>query len=313
LKYVNDLKMEELLAEYVRGGLVESKHFGHLMALSSDGEEVLVKGDRNALIYPRSAFKSIQASAMVRNGLVQEIRHLALICASHSGTKAQQEGARSILQSAGLTESDLRCVADRPLGVVERKEWGDKEPAPIAMNCSGKHAGMLATCVVNGWPTESYTDMSHPLQIAIKEELEALSEEKISQISVDGCGAPTFALTLRGNTKAFHNLATSQDPVHKQVVAACLAHPEIVAGEGRTDTELMRKVPGLFMKGGAEGVQAAFMTNGATVFFKVTDGADRAHQVILKSAFAKLGVNFEVKNPEVLGGGKPVGEIRAAL
>ena len=118
--------MEELLAEYVRGGLVESKHFGHLLALSSSGEEVLLKGDPDALIYPRSAFKSIQASAMARHGLVQEIRHLALVCASHSGTKAQQEGARAILQSAGLNESHLRCVADRPLGVLERKEWGDK-------------------------------------------------------------------------------------------------------------------------------------------------------------------------------------------
>ena len=305
--------MEALLAEYVRGGLVESKHYGHLIALASDGSEVLIKGDPNALIYPRSAFKSIQASAMVRNGLVQEIRNLALICASHSGSKAQQEGARSIIKSAGLTESALRCVADRPLGIAERKEWGDKEPAPIAMNCSGKHAGMLATCVVNGWPIESYTDPLHPLQIAIKEELEALSGEKITQVSVDGCGAPTFALTLRGNAKMFHNLAKSEDPVHKQVVAACLAHPEIVAGEGRTDTELMRKVSGLFMKGGAEGVQAAFMVDGRTVFFKVIDGSDRAHQVILQAAFAKLGVEFEVKRPEVLGGGKPVGEIRAAL
>ena len=305
--------MESLLAEYVRGGLVESKHYGHLIALSAKKEVVLLKGDPDALIYPRSAFKSIQASAMVRHGLVQEVRHLALICASHSGSKAQQEGARSILQSTGLTESDLRCVADRPLGNAELKEWGDKEPAPIAMNCSGKHAGMLATCVVNGWPTDSYTDASHPLQLAIKAELEALSEEKITQVSVDGCGAPTFALTLRGNTKAFHNLAKSQDPVHKQVVAACLEHPEQIAGEGRNDTELMRKVPGLFMKGGAEGVQAAFMPDGATVFFKVIDGADRAHQVILQSAFAKLGVNFEVKRPEVLGGGKPVGEIRAVL
>ncbi len=305
--------MEELLAEYVRGGLVESKHFGHLLALSSNGEEVLLKGDPDALIYPRSAFKSIQASAMARHGLVQEIRHLALVCASHSGTKAQQEGARAILQSAGLNESHLRCVADRPLGVLERKEWGDKEPLPIAMNCSGKHAGMLATCVVNGWPIDTYTDIEHPLQLAIKKELEVLSGEKITQISVDGCGAPTFALTLRGNTRMFHNLAKSEDPIHKQVVAACLAHPEIVAGIGRTDTDLMQKTPGLFLKGGAEGVQAAFMVDGRTVFFKVIDGADRAHQVILQAAFEKLGVNIDVTRPEVLGGGKPVGEIRAAL
>ena len=305
--------MESLLAEYVRGGLVESKHFGHLIAFSAKKEVVLLKGDPDALIYPRSAFKSIQASAMVRHGLVQEVRNLALICASHSGSKTHQAGARSILESAGLTESALLCVADRPLGVAERKEWGDKDPIPLAMNCSGKHAGMLATCVVNGWSIDNYTDANHPLQIAIKEELENLAQEKITQVSVDGCGAPTFALTLRGNARAFHNLAKSQDPVHKQVVSACLAHPELIAGEGRFDTELMRKVPGLFMKGGAEGVQAAFMNDGRTVFFKVIDGSDRAHQVILQDAFAKLGLNFEVTKPEVLGGGKPVGEIRAAV
>jgi L-asparaginase II len=172
---------------------------------------------------------------------------------------------------------------------------------------------MLATCVVNGWPTQTYTDMNHPLQIAIKKELEDLSGEKITQISVDGCGAPTFALTLRGNAQMFHNLAKSEDPIHKQVVAACLAHPVIVAGIGRTDTDLMQKVPGLFIKGGAEGVQAAFMVDGRTVFFKVIDGADRAHQVILQAAFEKLGVKIEVNRPEVLGGGKPVGEMRAAL
>ena len=304
--------MESLLAEYVRGGLVESKHFGHLIALSAKREVVLLKGDPDALIYPRSAFKSIQASAMVRHGLVQEVRNLALVCASHSGSKTHQAGARSILESAGLNESALKCIADRPLGVAERKEWGDRDPIPLAMNCSGKHAGMLATCVVNGWPTENYTDIDHPLQMAIKRELEDLAGEQITQISVDGCGAPTFALTLRGNAKMFHNLATSTDPVHKEIVAACLAHPELIAGEGRVDTELMRKVPGLFLKGGAEGVQAAFMTDGRTVFFKVIDGTDRAHEVILQSAFAKLGVNFEVTKPQVLGGGKPVGEIRAA-
>ena len=304
---------EEVLAEYVRDGIVESKHFGHLIALDKDGKRVLTKGDPNAFIYPRSAIKSIQASAMVRKGLVQEVRHLALICASHSGSKAHQDGALEILRGAGLTENALQCIADRPLGLQERKEWGDKEPTRLAMNCSGKHAGMLATCVANNWPLENYLSQDHPLQLAIKEEFENLAGEKISKISVDGCGAPLFLISMQGLANAFHNLAISNDPVHKQVAAACLSYPEMVAGIGRSDTELMKTVPGLFLKIGAEGVQAAFLTDGRTVVFKVSDGSERAHQVILQSAFEKLGAKFEVKHPEVLGGGKVIGEIRAAL
>ena len=304
---------EEVLAEYVRDGIVESKHFGHLIALDKDGKRVLTKGDPNASIYPRSAIKSIQASAMVRKGLVQEVRHLALICASHSGSKAHQDGALEILRGAGLTENALQCIADRPLGLQERKEWGDKEPTRLAMNCSGKHAGMLATCVANNWPLENYLSQDHPLQLAIKEEFENLAGEKISKISVDGCGAPLFLISMQGLANAFYNLAISNDPVHKQVVSACLAFPELVAGIGRSDTELMKTVPGLFLKIGAEGVQAAFLPDGRTVVFKVSDGSERAHQVILQSAFEKLGAKFEVKRPEVLGGGKVIGEIRAAL
>ncbi len=305
--------LEEVLAEYVRDGIVESKHFGHLIALDKDGKRVLTKGDPNASIYPRSAIKSIQASAMVRKGLVQEVRHLALICASHSGSKAHKDGALEILREAGLTENALQCIADRPLGLQERKEWGEKEPTRLAMNCSGKHAGMLATCVANNWPIENYLSQDHPLQLAIKEEFENLAGEKISKISVDGCGAPLFLISMQGLANAFYNLAISNDPVHKQVVAACLAFPEMVAGIGRSDTELMKTVPGLFLKIGAEGVQAAFLPDGRTVVFKVSDGSERAHQVILQNAFEKLGAKFEVKHPEVLGGGKVIGEIRAAL
>jgi len=304
---------EEVLAEYVRDGIVESKHFGHLIALDKDGKRVLTKGDPNAFIYPRSAIKSIQASAMVRKGLVQEVRHLALICASHSGSKAHQDGALEILRGAGLTQEALQCISDRPIGVQERKEWGDKEPTRLAMNCSGKHAGMLATCVANNWPIENYLSQDHPLQLAIKEEFENLAGEKISKITTDGCGAPLFLISMQGLANAFYNLAISNDPVHKQVVAACLAYPEMVAGIGRSDTELMKTVPGLFLKIGAEGVQAAFLPDGRTVVFKVSDGSERAHQVILQGAFEKLGAKFEVKHPEVLGGGKVIGEIRAAL
>ena len=302
---------EEVLAEYIRDGVVESKHFGHLLALDSEGKIFFSKGDPDALVYPRSAIKSLQAAAMVRAGLHQEIRLLALVCASHSGSKAHQQGALEILQKAGLTEDALQCVVDRPLGLKERKEWGDNAPTRLAMNCSGKHAGMLATCVVNSWPIENYLDADHPLQVAIREELENLAGEKVAKISTDGCGAPLFLMSMRGFANAFHNFATSKDPIHKQVIEACLTYPEMVAGIGRTDTELMKRVPGLFLKIGAEGVQAAFLRDGRTVVFKVSDGSDRAHEVILQHAFAKLGFDFEVNPLQVLGGGKVIGQLKA--
>ena len=303
---------EQVLAEYVRDGIVESQHFGHLMALDASGAPALIKGDPNALIYPRSAIKSIQASAMVRHGFDSQVRNLALLCASHSGSQSHQEVALQILKEAGLDESALQCVVDRPLGIAERKGWGDKEPTRLAMNCSGKHAGMLATSVINNWPIDSYLNPEHPLQQAIRKEMETLAEEQMAKVSTDGCGAPLFLMTMRGLARAFYNLATSTDPVHKKVIAACLANPEMIAGIGRGDTELMKLVPGLFMKIGAEGVQSAFLPDGRTVVFKVSDGSERAHQVILQDAFAKLGEKFEVKHPEVLGGGRVIGEIRAA-
>jgi L-asparaginase II len=302
---------ESVLAEYVRDGIVESQHFGHLIALEASGAPVLIKGDPNALIYPRSAIKSIQASAMVRHGFDSQVRNLALLCASHSGSQSHQEVALQILKEAGLNENALQCVIDRPLGIAERKEWGDKEPTRLAMNCSGKHAGMLATCVINGWPIDSYLNPEHPLQQAIRKEMETLAEENMAKVSTDGCGAPLFLMTMRGLARAFYNLATSTDLVHKKVIAACLANPEMIAGIGRGDTELMKLVPGLFMKIGAEGVQAAFLPDGRTVVFKVSDGSERAHQVILQDAFAKLGQKFEIKHPEVFGGSKVIGEIRA--
>ena len=181
---------EQVLAEYVRDGIVESQHFGHLMALDASGAPALIKGDPNALIYPRSAIKSIQASAMVRHGFDSQVRNLALLCASHSGSQSHQEVALQILKEAGLGEKALQCVVDRPLGIAERKEWGDKEPTRLAMNCSGKHAGMLATCVINGWPIESYLSPEHPLQQAIRKEMETLAEEQMAKVSTDGCGAP---------------------------------------------------------------------------------------------------------------------------
>ena len=238
----------EVLAEVTRSDVVESVHAGHIVLLNADGSILFQKGDPTLNVYSRSSLKSIQASAMVRAGLDIEPRLLALVCASHAGTAMHQQGAQAILAKAGLDEHSLQCILDRPLDEELRRT---AEPTRLAMNCSGKHAGMLATCVVNGWPIDSYLDPTHPLQLAIKAEVESMSGENVAGVSVDGCGAPLFLFSLLGLARAIRNLTISTDAVHQEVAQACRDYPEMVSGPGRLATRMMQKIPGLFMKDGA--------------------------------------------------------------
>ena len=303
----------EVLAEYVRAGVVESQHLGHLIALASDGSVARSFGNPDLKIFPRSAIKTIQAAAMVRHCLQLDPRLLALVCASHSGAQIHQDGALEILRGAGLTESDLRNVEDRPLGDAERRAWGEKAPTRLAMNCSGKHAGMLATCVANGWDRESYLDPAHPLQVAIKKEFEDLAGEKIELTTADGCGAPLFLLSLAGVARAIRGLTISTDPVHQEVITACRSNPVMMSGEGRLVARLMVEVDGFFMKEGAEGVNVASMPDGRTIAFKVMDGSTRAHEPITRAAMRALGIDVAMVEPPVLGGGQVIGAIRATF
>lgn len=301
----------EVLAEYVRSGEVESHHMGHFLALNADGSIALQKGNPTLGIFPRSSVKSIQAAAMVRHGLKLEPRLLALVCASHSGTELHQSAALEILTTECLSESDLRNVKGKPLD--EKVRAATLSPTRLAMNCSGKHAGMVVTSKINSWSVEGYLDPDHPLQVACREELEKLSGEKITVISVDGCGAPLFQISLLGLARAVRAITISSDPVHQEVIAACRAFPEMVAGAGRLTTEIMREIPGLFVKEGAEGVEIASLPDGRTFVFKITDGSTRAFPAIVSAALSLFGVSTEIKVEKVLGGGEEVGVIRATL
>jgi L-asparaginase II len=307
------MSTDALLAEYVRDGVVESTHRGYLLALNADGSIHRQLGDVDTLIYPRSTIKSIQASAMVRNGLELEPRLLALAASSHSGAQMHLDGVREILALAGLSESALQCSLDRPLGDVERKAWGDKEATRITMNCSGKHAAMLLTCVKNNWPIENYLDPAHPLQVACKAELESLAGETITLTSTDGCGAPLFLLTVVGLARAIRAITISADPIHQSVISACRTHPLMVAGNARLTTEMMQSVPGLFMKDGAEAVNVASLADGRTLAIKISDGTARAMPAITAAALAKFGIDAHEVPVNVLGAGLPVGTIRATL
>jgi L-asparaginase II len=304
---------DAVLAEYVRDGVVESEHRGFLAVLNADGSLFKSLGDIDTKIFPRSTVKCFQASAMVRSGLDLEPRLLALAQSSHSGAAMHMDGAREILTSVGLTESALQCATDRPLGEAERRAWGDSEPTQIAMNCSGKHAAMLATCVKNGWPIETYLEQSHPLQVAIKKELEDLSGEAIILTSTDGCGAPLFLISVIGLARAIRAITISNDLVHQSVMNAARAFPEMVGGVSRHNTEMMQQVPGLFMKDGAEAVNVCSLSDGRTIVFKVSDGSLRAFRTIVHACLKDFGIDTALTPEKVMGGPRVIGTIRATI
>ena len=304
---------DAVLAEYVRDGIVESVHRGYLLALNADGSVNLALGESDQLIFPRSTVKSIQGAAMVRAGLTLEPPLLALGCSSHSGTAEHLAAVREILTLAKLDESALQCMLDKPLGESERRVWADQPATRIAMNCSGKHAAMLLTCVINKWPIENYLDPAHPLQVAIKSELETLSGEKITVTSTDGCGAPLFLISVAGLARAIREITISADPVHQSVMAASRAFPVMIAGHGRLTTQMMEAVPGMYMKDGAEAVEVASMQDGRTLVFKVSDGSLRPFRVLVHAGLKRLGIESPYEAENVLGGDRIIGSIRATF
>ena len=302
----------EILVEVVRNEMVESVHDGHLLILDSSGKDFLKIGDIDQLIYPRSAVKSLQASAMLRAGLKVNSAQLALACASHAGSRAHLDVALSTLRSVGLDESALRNTPDKPLDPAERAAWGDKAPTSLAANYSGKHSAMVATCAVNGWDLETYKSPEHPLQIAIAAEFEKLSGEKITKVGVDGCGAALFAISLRALATAVRNLTLSNEAIHQEVVNACRNNPIMVSGVGRLPTLLMQKVPGLFVKDGAEGVMVMSTPKGEVIVWKMSDGSQRGNAPLSAATLSQLGITVDLERENVMGDGRVVGEIRAS-
>ena len=189
-----------VLARVVRSGFVESVHHGTAVAIDPDGDVVRAAGSPQAVIFPRSSNKPLQAVAMLRAGLPLDGHLLALACASHSGERYHLDGVLRLLAGVGLDVSTLLNTPAFPLDEDERLAWrvARRTPSALAQNCSGKHAAMLATCVVNGWPIEDYLDPEHPLQRAISETVADLAGEPVAAIGVDGCGAPAHALSPLG-------------------------------------------------------------------------------------------------------------------
>jgi len=310
---INEKFVGEVLAKVTRGDLVESLHLGHLIVLNADGSTYLSKGSPELPIYPRSAIKSLQAAAMLKAGLKVEENELAIICASHSGSQSHIDLVTKMLTSRGLSTSQLKNAVDKPLGEKEKITWSDNPPSQLAQNCSGKHAGMLITCQKNGWDMNTYLDLNHPLQVAIKNEIEDLSGEKVSATSVDGCGAPLFAISLIGLARAISNLVKSKDDIYQQIVLACTKYPELVAGDGRLTTRMMQAVPSLFMKEGAEGVQVCALRDGRVIAIKIIDGSWRSVAPIIMEIFKRWGVTMPDESVKIYGGASVIGGVIANI
>ena len=305
----------ELVAVARRSGLDECWHQGAMVGLASDGTVAFAVGDPHVVVYPRSANKPFQATAMVRAGLDLAPALLALVCSSHNGEPEHVTGVRAILAGAGLGEESLANTPDLPLdaGAAADVLRAGAGRASVFMNCSGKHAGMLATCRHQGWAgDESYLSPRHPLQVHIAATITELAGEAPSHVGVDGCGAPAHAMTLAGLARAMQAVV-----VHvPEVRDAMTAHPHMVGGRGRDVTAFMEAIPGLCAKDGADGVFAAAMPDGRAVALKIADGTSRARPVVLAAGLALLGVDVAaarmVWRVPVLGRGRAVGEVRAA-
>jgi len=172
---------------------------------------------------------------------------------------------------------------------------------------------MLATCVVNGWDIKTYRDADHPLQLAIAREMAELIGKSIDRVSIDGCGAPLFSMSTRSIAVAARKMRIDSDPIFARVISACLKHPEMILAEGAFDTRMMKAVPGLFVKGGAESVMLASLADGSAIAWKISDGSNRANGPLMRAALAKFGINIEGEAIDVLGGGKVVGSLSATF
>lgn len=306
------------LAVVSRNGVDESVHFGALVGLNTDGSLAFSVGDPDVEIFPRSSTKPFQALAMVRSGLALDAEHLALVCASHNGEQIHQRIAVEILASVGLDETALANTHDYPLHVDSAHQAirDGRAKSSLQMNCSGKHAGMLATCVINGWSTKDYLAQDHPLQQVITQTLTEVTQMTPPAIGVDGCGAPAHVVGLRHLAQGLQAIATGgAGDSGREVFTAMSHYPHLIGGTGRHVTGIVGAIPGLCAKDGAESVYVAAMNDGRAVALKMSDGSGRATATVLLAALAKLDVDISgvptYVDEVVLGHGQQVGRVRA--
>ena len=295
--------VDAILVEATRGDVAEARHRTHAVAVSGGGI-VASAGDAQLVTYFRSSAKPIQALPLIRARADLDDVEIAIACASHLARPEQLEAVRSLLAKAPAGEDDLECG-------TRGQESGTTR---IEHNCSGKHAGMLALCRARGWPTRDYRLLEHPCQQAMLDEVAAAAEidPQGIPIGVDGCGIPTFALSLERMAHAFSRLAELDGGAH--AMAAMRVYPELIRGPAAADTMLMQTRPGWVAKGGAEGLLCAVSEDGTGIALKVEDGGQRAVRSALAAFLARLGIDtgelgavpIENSRGEIVGELRPV-------
>ncbi|HZZ49073.1 MAG TPA: asparaginase [Pseudonocardia sp.] len=311
-----------VVAEVIRGRFIECRHYGLVVITAPDGSIEWSVGSVKDPMFPRSANKPLQLLGLLRSGLRLDSELLALAAGSHSGEPIHVEGVRRMLASVGLDECALQTPRVYPFDGKARNAWvraGGKR-ARVTMNCSGKHAAMLMTCTLNGWPVKTYRAAEHPVQQAVFSAIEDSAGEPVAGIAVDGCGVPVHAISLVGLACAFGKFARlaaiRPQSLEGQIALACHAHPEYASGTRRPTVQLVRSVPGLLLKSGAEGVLAAGLPDGRGIAIKIEDGAARARSVVLATLLRRIGIDNDVVRAQqervILGGGAPAGVVRAA-
>jgi L-asparaginase II len=315
------------LATVRRGELVESVHRGRLAVFDPRGDKIEALGDSEAYVYLRSSAKPLQALPLVLSGTADAIgltdEELAVACASHNAEEPHLAAVRSILEKAGLSEDDLQSGAHLPMygPAADKLVCKGEEPRPIHGNCSGKHAGMLAVCVHENYETLTYRDPAHPLQrriLGLIAETCGVPEDGVL-VAGDNCGVPAFALPLRSFATGLARIATGEE-LPDQLAGAALrirdamrAHPSMVAGTERFDTELMEQTH-LLVKGGAEAVLAVGNFEGWGMALKISDGSQRAVRPVALAALEHMGVRMGEGDSIVRGlHGEEVGEIEALI
>jgi len=334
--------------EQVRGSLVEAVHAVHAAVVDARGRLVAHTGDPELVTFWRSAAKPFQALPLVEDGVTDRFgftsEELALVCASHSSEAAQVARVRELLGKIGCSERDLLCGPHAPLSERVAQDYATRglRLTAVYSNCSGKHAGMLALARHHGWPTEFYTRSEHPVQQRCLREVSRWTDVPVADIrtATDGCGVVCFGIQLRAMALAYARLANAELGMRNAestgkvapgtaltnafriphsafpIVEAMLRHPDLIAGEGRPCTEMMRAHPGrVIVKVGAEGVYCAVLPReGLGVAIKVADGHAVASALALAAVLEQLGLRPRPESltarPMLNTRGETVGELR---
>ncbi len=313
-----------VIAEVLRGELVESRHRGAYCVADAGGRVVEAHGNVDVAVFARSALKPLQALPLIETGAADRFeltdKEIALACASHAGEAVHVELVRAWLARIGLGVGDLECGPHAPLDpdAAAAMVRAGESPRPIHNNCSGKHAGFLATALHMGEPTEGYVRSDHPVQVRVAKAIAKLCgiEARAAPKGVDGCGVPVLGMGLRALAGGMARLAAGKGEAERRVIAAMAAYPVLIGGNFRFDTRVMIAAKGsCVVKVGAEGVHAAALPGaGLGIAVKVDDGAKRASETVMATLLARYGIDAArafAEQPVLNAAGLEVGLVRA--